>query len=308
MALDWENPNPMDHAYWIELAHGLVSRRIDAFGYEFNVYAMSPQYNGIQAAPRLPFIVPALFGAMLALIEQSVRSGIWRNSDGTALTWRQVVEAEPSIVRLPERGARIPTDSESVEWLRSAAAVTRMLRRREGSLSGFGGGFAMIRVAPNYFVLGGASLADAVAAEYAAGMIVPGTTGGGWSRWLRTAEPDDDGGSYGVWEYSRIGGVRAVAPCPWAVPEMLAFDVSAPTYGTHNTFDPWGENFVEGTNTISSPDPIRTVLASPTDEPDAPSVNGTLAWQGAEAIGWMIDDAPLYDYGDSLIWTPSISE
>lgn len=302
MALDWENPNPMDHAYWIELAHGLVSRRIDAFGRAFTYpEGQTPDIHGIQAAPRLPIQVDATFGLIRALLHEAVQSGTWRNSDGTALTWRQVVEAEPSIVRLPERGARIPTDSESVEWLRSAAAVTRMLRRREGSLSGFGGGFAMIRVAPNYFVRGGASLADAIAAEYEAEMIVAGNIG--WSRWLRTAEPDDDGGSYGVWEYHRGCGVRAVAPCPWAVPEMLAFDVSAPTYGTHNTFDPWGENFVEGTNTISSPDPIRTVLAYPTDEPDAPSVNGTLAWQGGEAIGWMID-APLYDYGDSLIWTP----
>lgn len=305
MALDWDNPDPMDHAYWIELAHGLASRRIDAFGYDFNAYPRSPQYNGIQAAPRLPFIVPALFGAMIELIEQSVKSGIWRNADGTALTWRQVVETAPELVMLPDRGARVPIDSASASWLAAAATAVRMLRRREGSLSGFGGGFAMIRSAPDYFVRGGASLADAIAAEYEAEMIVAGNIG--WSRWLLTDEPDDDGGSYGVWEYHRGCGVRAVAPCPWAVPEMLAFDVSAPIYGTHNTFDPWGESFTDGANTISSPDPIRTVLAYPTDEPDAPSIDGTIAWQGAEAIGWMID-APLYDYGPSIIWTPKTPE
>lgn len=313
MPLNWTTPNPIDSAYWAELRRALASRRISVIS-----NYLSAKCAPLVIRPHASAEVGEV-DALLDALRASVNSGVWKKADGETLQLRDVFEAS-NCSMTPSRGAT-PAADEVSAWIAAFAGALKLLRYRAGTATKAGGGWGGVGYRYVHFVLGGTTIADAVSLAASSDFYASPPTDKcilagldtGTRRVLRTQPPESlylPGSPYGVETYSAAGEIRAVAPCPWAVPASLKFSMASPTieFSTDvSTFDAWGTPYTEGANVIASPDRVWHVLTDSLASPTGPSENGTIANQGYELIGWEISDV-LFDYGDAITWTMSERE
>lgn len=293
--IDWTNPLPYDANHWHELGLALASRRIAVPS-----WAAAGSLNTAKLA----------YGYYNA-IKTNVDGGIWRNADGTTLTWRQLLDAINLPVVLPSSGQSVFHGKDIMVFM---VEVIKRLRYRHGTITAAGSGYRAFDAQNAGGTPRNANMAALINELWQNGQdeatlwkqhIRAWAISNPWRYCERSTFTD---GTHKISMYECAGDVIVRAPCRWALPASAKFEAAAPNvyYVSPTAFDAWGTGFSEGWNDVANVSHLEnTITPALSAPPVSPGNFSVVPWDGGGGSdgggGWECRQV-IYDYGGTLIW------
>lgn len=285
--LDWTSPNPHDVRYWDLLVKAMQSRRIK----------IDPIYenNRIYVATGIAFDYSTLVPRITSALRDDLASylGNWRNSDGTAMTWRDVC----GVGNLSETyGAGSPLSNCS-EFLKRIYLVLKSYRYQPAKFRLHG----HWSTGNTSRYTSGTTLAEAMAYLDTNGSITYNSDIYESSSFSAQMRAQWYGGAhFNIYGYYAYNKVTAIPKLPVSCSLKLTSSGGSGALSYPDIYDGFSTGFAEGDTSIAITQLNQEILPAALTyrvPANAGITDPTMNYYGFSASG-------LYDYGDTFILTP----